>query len=40
MNGSLSGGDGDAAAGVDRWVAQAKAKAQRYQAMQAAVGQV
>ncbi|WP_033260950.1 YbaB/EbfC family nucleoid-associated protein [Amycolatopsis vancoresmycina] len=31
---------GDAAAQVDRWVAQAKEKAQRYQAMQAAVGQV
>jgi DNA-binding protein YbaB len=31
---------GDAAAQVDRWVAQANEKARRYQAMQAAVGQV
>jgi DNA-binding protein YbaB len=29
-----------AAAGLDRWVAQARAKAERYQAMQAQVGQV
>ena len=34
------GAGADAAAQVDQWVAQAKAKAERYQAMQAAVGQV
>lgn len=38
MTDPLSGGD--AAARVDQMVAQAKEKAQRYQAMQAAVGQV
>ncbi|GAB3378208.1 YbaB/EbfC family nucleoid-associated protein [Amycolatopsis echigonensis] len=38
MTDPLSGGD--AAARVDQMVAQAKQKAQRYQAMQAAVGQV
>ncbi|EFL11055.1 predicted protein [Streptomyces sp. AA4] len=40
MSDPLSGGAGDAAARVDQMVAQAKQKAQRYQAMQAAVGQV
>ncbi|TVT32582.1 YbaB/EbfC family nucleoid-associated protein, partial [Amycolatopsis rhizosphaerae] len=39
MGGPVGSG-GDAAAGVDRWVAEAKAKAQRYQAMQAAVAGV
>lgn len=40
MSDPLSGTEGDPAARVDRWVAEAKAKAQRYQAMQAQVGQV
>lgn len=40
MSDPLSSAAGDATAQVDRWVAQAKAKAQRYQAMQAAAGQV
>ncbi|MFF1607764.1 YbaB/EbfC family nucleoid-associated protein [Amycolatopsis sp. NPDC058278] len=40
MSGPFSDATGDPAAQVDRWVAQAKEKAQRYQAMQAAVGQV
>ncbi|MGW4398489.1 YbaB/EbfC family nucleoid-associated protein [Amycolatopsis nivea] len=40
MSDPLSGGAGDAAARVDQMVAEAKQKAQRYQAMQAAVGQV
>ncbi|GAB2965131.1 YbaB/EbfC family nucleoid-associated protein [Amycolatopsis acidiphila] len=40
MSDPLSAAGGDATARVDGWVAQAKAKAQRYQAMQAAVGQV
>jgi DNA-binding protein YbaB len=40
MTDPLSGAGGDAAAQVDQWVAQAKRKAERYQAMQAAVGQV
>lgn len=40
MSDPLSSTGGDATARLDRWVAQAQAKAQRYQAMQAAVGQV
>ncbi|MGW7531617.1 YbaB/EbfC family nucleoid-associated protein [Amycolatopsis sp. NPDC054798] len=40
MSDPLSGEAGDAAARIDQMVAQAKQKAQRYQAMQAAVGQV
>jgi DNA-binding protein YbaB len=40
MSGPLPGGDGDATARLDRLAAQARAKAERYHAMQAAVGQV
>lgn len=40
MTDPLSGAGGDAAAQVDQWVAQAKRKAERYRAMQAAAGQV
>jgi DNA-binding protein YbaB len=40
MSDPLSDAAGDPAARVDQWVAQAKEKAQRYQAMQVAVGQV
>jgi DNA-binding protein YbaB len=40
MSDPLSNAAGDPSARVDQWVAQAKEKAQRYQAMQAAVGQV
>jgi DNA-binding protein YbaB len=40
MSDPLSGAGGDATARLDRWAAEARAKAQRYQAMQAAVGQV
>ncbi|KAA9151023.1 YbaB/EbfC family nucleoid-associated protein [Amycolatopsis acidicola] len=40
MSDPLSGQDGDPAARVDQLVAQAKEKARRYRAMQAAVGQV
>jgi DNA-binding protein YbaB len=40
MSDPLSSADGATAARVDQWVAQAKTKAQRYQAVQAAVGQV
>lgn len=40
MSDPLSNAAGDPAARVDQWVAQAREKAQRYQAMQAAVGQV
>ncbi|MCU1687967.1 MAG: hypothetical protein JWQ81_8706 [Amycolatopsis sp.] len=40
MSDPLSNGAGDPAARVDQWVAQAREKAQRYQAMQEAVGQV
>ncbi|MFB9688253.1 YbaB/EbfC family nucleoid-associated protein [Amycolatopsis plumensis] len=40
MSGPFSDATGDPAAQVDQWVAQAKEKARRYQAMQAAVGQV
>jgi DNA-binding protein YbaB len=40
MSDPLSSAGPDAAARVDQWVARAKAKAARYQAMQAAVGQV
>jgi DNA-binding protein YbaB len=40
MSDPLSGGGDDATARLDRWAAEARAKAQRYQAMQAAVGQV
>jgi DNA-binding protein YbaB len=40
MSDPLSNAAGGSAARVDQWVAQAKEKAQRYQAMRAAVGQV
>lgn len=40
MSDPLSDGGAEAIAGVDRMVADAKAKAQRYQAMRAALGQV
>src|SRR3954452_276577 len=40
MSDPLSSTDGDPAARLDRWAAEAKAKAQRYQAMRAQVGQV
>lgn len=40
MSDPLPSTDGDPAARLDRWAAEAKAKAQRYQAMRAQVGQV
>ncbi|HET6502771.1 MAG TPA: YbaB/EbfC family nucleoid-associated protein [Amycolatopsis sp.] len=40
MSGPMPGGGEDALAGLDRWVAQARAKAERYQAMRSAAGEV